>query len=123
MLGYSQDIINKKITIRCRTCQYNCHVEFLIDPSKKELECISYHFSFPDPIDQSDQPNPVWFLTSFRRYYPSGQAKTNLSCATKRGDYRNMVVLPYFISINDNDEMGQQVWRIFHRLKNLAVFS
>jgi len=101
-------------------CLAICHMG-VITEDPKVWECHEYNFSFRhndksyilrsydcrvDPYHQGrgDEPKTFLELWSF----------TPIPI---------LVELPYFIPISTGDDMHEEAWKLFHRLRNLVIFS
>ena len=99
-----------------RGCDTRCHMG-VITEDPKEWKCHEYGFGFfhknkyyllssydtvVDPIHQSRFPSPHTYLIKYGSI---------------------MFTLPYFIPISTGDNMHEEAWKLFHRLKDLAIYS
>ncbi len=101
-----------------RGCDARCHMG-VITEDPKEWVCHEYSFSFK-------HREKSYILRSYDYlvdpYYQSRlyEAKTTL----EPWSFKPAIVeLPYFIPISTGDDMHERAWELFHRLRNMIIFS
>jgi hypothetical protein len=97
-------------------CRARCHMG-VITEDPKVWQCLEYSFGFRHKdrnwilASQDNAVDP--FYQDFWR-----EPKTTLSC-----NWNDVYSLPYFIPISTGDDMHEEAWKLFHRLRNLVIFS
>jgi hypothetical protein len=92
----------------------------VITEDPKEWICHEYRFNFL-------HGNKGYTLRSYdhavdpyrQSFYRGDEAKTILH-GYGGGD---LITLPYFIPLSTSDDMHERAWDLFHRLRNLVIYS
>lgn len=104
-----------------RGCRATCHMG-VITEDPKVWECHDYNFSFTH--------NNRIFVLSGQNYsvdpYHQGH-RIPQTILRGAGLYLpgvdELVRLPYFVPISTDDDMHERAWELFHRLRNLVIFT
>lgn len=101
-----------------RGCGVRCNMG-VITEDPKEWQCHEYGFAFK-------YKDKLYIVESFDyvvdRY---NQHRNPYKAYTKLYDYRHepIMELDCFMPISTGDNMHEEAWKVFHRLRNLVVFS
>ena len=101
-------------------CWKRCHMGVITEDPKPWV-CHEYGFEFVHKGKGYILGSYDWVIDPFhqnRRSYPH----TRLSVWGSVGD-EVICELPYFIPISTGDDMHERAWELFHRLRNLIIFS
>lgn len=100
-------------------CRARCHMG-VITEDPKVWECHEYSFSFKHKEKEYVLRSYNHLVDPYHQGRPY-EAKTTLNV----WDFQpsDMVELPYFIPISTGDDMHEEAWKLFHRLRNLVIFS
>jgi hypothetical protein len=97
-------------------CRARCHMG-VITEDPKEWVCLEYSFQFLDK-------GKLYYLSShnnlvdpYNQHRPYG-TKTQLSTS-----FSEVYSLPYFIPLSTGDNMHEEAWSLFHKLRKLVIFS
>lgn len=102
-----------------RGCGARCNMG-VITEDPKEWVCHEYGFSFKHKDKQ-------YIVESFDYLVdPRHQHRNPFKAYTHLYDAQSLDVIlyiPQFIPISTGDNMHEEAWKMFHRLKNLVIFS
>jgi len=100
-----------------RGCGTLCHMG-VITEDPKEWKCHEYGFAFRDKNKIYRLSGHDYLVDPFHQHRPN-TAKTLL---IENFD-QIMIEVPYFILISTGDNMHEEAWKLFHRLRNLVIYS
>lgn len=101
-------------------CQARCHMG-VITEDPKEWVCHEYSFSFKHEEKSYILRSYDYLVDPYhqnRRY----EARTTLEVWTFT-PMPILVDLPFFMPISTGNDMHERAWELFHRLRNLVVYS
>jgi hypothetical protein len=105
---------------RRRGCNGACFMG-VITEDPKEWVCHEYRFSF-DFEDQRYLLRSYNYAVDFKHQsFRRNPNETRTILQTISGD--DLIVLPYFMPISTGDDMHERAWELFHRLRNLVIYS
>jgi hypothetical protein len=87
-----------------------CNVSLMKEDSK---EWIFYRYEFSFYYE-----NEIYYLHAFNFFIKD----YNYTILYKLKIYKPLIKLPYFISLSTGDDMHEEAWELFHRLRKLAAF-
>jgi hypothetical protein len=93
-------------------CGASCHMG-VITEDPKEWICHEYNFSF-------NYNGKTYYMYGFDNLVDPYHQRRGLGNKT---GIIGMVNLNYFIPISTGDNMHEEAWELFHRLKKLVIFS
>jgi hypothetical protein len=85
----------------------------VITEDPKEWVCHEYSFSFKHEGKSYILGSYNYLVDPYHQIRPY-EAKTFLA---------GIITLPYFTPISTGNDMHERAWELFHRLKNLIIFS
>lgn len=100
-------------------CQARCHMG-VITEDPKEWVCHEYNFSFKYE-EKSYILRGYNYLVDPYHQNRKYEAKTILESWNFQPS--NIIELSYFTPISTGNDMHERAWELFHRLRNLIIFS
>ena len=98
-----------------RACA-RCHMG-VITEDPKPCVCLEYNLSF-------NHNGEVYYLSSFDNLVdPYNQHRAYGTRTSLSVSGQEIAVLPYFVPLSTGDDMHEEAWKLFHRLRNLVIFS
>jgi len=97
-------------------CRAICHMGVITEDPKVWV-CLEYNFQFSYKgkyYRLSSFDNLVDIYNQHRTY----GTRTSLVCNSNE-----IYSLPYFMPLSTGDDMHERAWELFHRLRELAIFS
>lgn len=97
-------------------CRARCHMG-VITEDPKSWQCHEYSFEFFDY-------GKTYYLHSHANLVDPYYQHRGWGESTELYNLGGLVYsLPYFMPISTGDDMHEEAWELFHRLKNLVAFS
>lgn len=115
------------------SCYARCHMG-VITEDPKVWECHEYNFSF-------SHQGSIYYLSSYNNLVDPYHQKRDYGAKTILATYSRhpivlipgrrsswgfeepVVTLPYFMPLSTDNDMHERAWELFHRLRNLIIYS
>jgi hypothetical protein len=98
-----------------RGCDVRCHMG-VITEDPKEWVCHEYNFRFKHKDERYYLRGYNYLVDPYHQHRPYERA-TILSSST------DQIMKVDFIPISTGDDMHEEAWKLFHRLRNLVIYS
>lgn len=100
-------------------CHATCYMGVLTE-DPKEWQCHEYQFD----LKHNDR---TYILRSYDfavdPFHQSFHRKPDRAATFLYLNQKVLIALPYFMPISTGDDMHERAWDLFHRLRNLIVYS
>jgi len=97
-------------------CRAECHMG-VITEDPKEWVCLEYSFRF-------SHEGKIYHLASYDNLVDPIHQHRKYGAKTRLLTYGGVICsLPYFMPLSTGDDMHERAWELFHRLRNLAIYS
>lgn len=105
-----------------RGCSRRCHMGVITEDPKPWV-CLEYGFGFKHKDKRYILTSHDEAVDEFHQYIVREQTTKLYICGGS--PYNNILLyeLPFFISISTGDDMHEEAWSLFHRLRDLAIYS
>jgi len=92
----------------------------VITEDPKEWQCHEYQFDL--------KHNDRWYMLrgydfAVDPFHQSFNRELDMAATFLYLNQKMLIAFPYFIPISTGDDMHEQAWKLFHRLRNLIIYS